>query len=122
MQGKAQVDEEVSRLKGELEAARADTNQQAGKATAAEQRLSQHNEELARLRQEHEAEKQRLQAEASATGSRLAAAEASLAEAHQQAAALQDAAVKHEGDSQQSVERLAALQVCASHSAVQTSC
>ncbi|CAL5220735.1 g2793 [Coccomyxa viridis] len=109
-EGKAQVDEEVSRLKGELEAARADTNQQAGKATAAEQRLSQHNEELARLRQEHEAEKQRLQAEASATGSRLAAAEASLAEAHQQAAALQDAAVKHEGDSQQSVERLAALQ------------
>ncbi len=122
MQGKAQVDADMSRLKGELEAAQAKAKQHAAQAAAAEQASSQHDEELAKLRQEHEAEKQRLQAEASASGTRLAAAEASLAEAQQHAATLRDAVAKHDGDTQQSVDRLAALQVHALHSAVQTIC
>ena len=112
-QSKAQLDEEVSRLAGELEAAKAAAKQHAGKAATAEQAASQHDEELARLRREREAEKQQLQAEASSMGSRLAAAEASLAEAHQQAAMLQDAAAEHDGDAQQGAERLAILQVFA---------
>ena len=121
-QGKAQVDEEMRRLAGELETARAEAKQHAGKAAAAEQASSQLDEQLAKLKQEREAEMQQLQAEASATGSRLTAAEASLAEAQQQAVALQNAAAKHEGASQQSVERLAALQVRAPHTAVETYC
>ena len=112
-QSKAQLDEEMSRLMSELKAAKAEAQQHRGKAAAAQQALSQHDEELARLRQESEAEKQQLQAEASSMGSRLAAAEASLPEAHQQAAMLQDAAAKHDGDTKQGAERLAVLQVSA---------
>lgn len=111
MQDKAQVDREVSKLKGQLETARAEAKQHAGKAAAAEQASSQHDEQLASLRQEHEAEKQGLQGKVLAMGSRLAAAEASLAEAQQEAAKLRDAAAKQNGDTQQGIERLAALQV-----------
>ena len=119
MQDKAQVDREVSKLKGELEAARAEAKQHAGKATAAEQASSQHDEQLARLRQEHEAEKQGLSGEVLAMGSRLAAAEAALAEAQQEAATLRNAAAKQDGDTQQGTERLAALQVRAETSCMQ---
>ena len=113
VQSNGQLSEEVSRLAGELEAAKADAEQHAGKAADAEQASSQHASELARLRQEHEAGKQALRAEASSTGSRLAAAEASLAEAQQLAAALQDAAAEHDGEALQGAEGLAALEVLA---------
>jgi len=88
MQAKAQMDEEISRLLAELETARAEAKQHVSRAASTETASSQHAKVLAMQKQEHEAEKEQLQAEASSVSRKLAAAEASLVEAQQQEATL----------------------------------
>ena len=82
-------------------------------AAALLQPSSASNEQLAALKQQHEADRQRLEAEAASLGSRLAAAEASLTKAQLRETSLRESIVKHSIDMQQGAQRCAELQVCA---------
>ena len=106
------MDEQMGRLDAELEAARAEAGQHAERAARAEETPSQHNEQLATVRQEHDAAKRQLESQAASLSSRLAAAETALADAGQREAVLRESLARHEGSSQQGTERIAALEVC----------
>ena len=112
LQAKAQMDVQMGRLATELEAARAEAGQHAERAAITEETSSQHNEQLATVRQEHDTAKRQLESQAAFLSSRLAAAETALAEAEQREAALRESLARHEGSSQQGTERTAALEVC----------
>ena len=86
---------------------------QTNSSTAASlpQPSSASDEQLAALKQQHEADRERLEAEAASLGSRLAAAEASLTKAQQRDTSLRESIVKHSTDMQQGAQRCAELQV-----------
>ena len=111
LQAKAYMDEQMGRLDAGLEAARAEAGQHAERAARAEETPSQHNEQLATVRQEHDAAKRQLESQAASLSSRLAAAETALADAGQREAVLRESLARHEGSSQ-GTERIAALEVC----------
>ena len=69
------------------------------------------DEQAAALKQQHEADRERLEAEAASLGTRLAAAEASLTKAQQRETSLRESIVKHSTDMQQGAQRSAELQV-----------
>jgi hypothetical protein len=107
------MDEQMVRLAAELEAARAEAGQHAERAARAEETKSQHKDQLAIMRQEHDAAKRQLESQAASLSSRLADAETALAGAEQQEAASRESLAHHEGSSQKGTARTAALQVCA---------
>ena len=86
---------------------------QTNSSTAASlpQPSSASDEQLAALKQQHEADRERLEAEAASLGTRLAAAEASLTKAQQRETSLRESIVKHSTDIQQGAQRCAELQV-----------
>ena len=107
VQSAAQADADDRRFA----AARPDVQLNAGTAASLPQPSSASDEQLAALKQQHAADKQRLEAEAASLGSRLAAAEASLTKAQQRETSLRESIVKHSTDMQQGAQRCAELQV-----------
>ena len=94
-----------------LAAARPNVQVNDSMAASLPQPSSASDEQLAALNQQHEADRERFEADAAYLGTRLAAAEASLTKAQQRETSLRESIVKHSTDMQQGAQRCAELQV-----------